>query len=80
MIYHFDNNKELLLFKSSPIVANTEDAGSTNRKILRAECLKQFQEMNRSNKRSTIKIEGRRTINYEIITKHANTKKGSYSK
>ena len=46
MIYLFDNNKEILSFKSSLIVANTEDAGRTSRKILRTECLKQFQKMN----------------------------------
>ena len=74
MMYLFDNNKKLL------IVANNEDEGNANRKILRRECLKQLKEMSRENKRSPIKIEGRRKFDYEVITKCANAKKeGSYS-
>ena len=56
-------------------VANNEDKGNANRKMLRRECLKQLKEMSRENKRSPIKIEGRSKIDYEVITKHANTKK-----
>ena len=47
MIYIFDNNKELLSFKNSLVVANTEDTGSSSRKKFRAEFLTQVQEMNR---------------------------------
>ena len=77
IVYLFDNYQELLSFIGPLIIANDKDTqrkGKT-RMCLQKEYNKQLDEMNRTNKKSPIKIIGETCLIYEIISTFANTKK-----
>ena len=82
IIYLFDNQPKLLSFIGPLFIANNQDLlGVKSRNFLQKECSKQLEEMNRCNKKCSIRIEGKDKVflRYEVISTFINTKKQAAS-